>query len=70
MSKIKISSKMDRKVWAELKKIADESQRTISGVLTEAASDYVRRRRVRPEVLRHLEDSIAENRELAWLLSK
>jgi len=30
----------------------------------------VRRRRVRPDVLRHLEDSIADNEELGRLLAE
>jgi hypothetical protein len=39
-------------------------------MLTEAIRDYVRRRRLRPEVLQHLEDSIADNRELGRRLAE
>ncbi len=70
MATIKISSKVEEAVWSELKKLADESHQNISGVLTEAISDYVRRHRVRPEVLDHLKDSIAENEELGRLLAR
>ena len=42
----------------------------MSGLLTEAVEEYVARRRVRPSVLRHLDDSIAENEELGKLLAK
>ncbi len=64
MAAIKVSSKVDKAAWEELKALADESHQSISGLLTEAIRDYVRRRRVRPVVQQHLEDSIAENREL------
>jgi predicted transcriptional regulator len=66
---IKISSKVDPSVWSDLRELAAESHQSISGLLTEAIRDYVRRRRVRPDVLRHLEASIAENEELGRLLA-
>ncbi|MCJ7756223.1 MAG: hypothetical protein MUP13_16805 [Thermoanaerobaculales bacterium] len=70
MSAIKISSKVEESVWSELRAIAEESHQSIGGLLTEAIRDYVRRRRVRPEVLKHLETSIAENEELGRLLAQ
>lgn len=70
MAAIKISSKVDEKVWAELRALAAESHQSLSGVLTEAISEYVERRRVRPVVLGHLEDSIEENRRLGELLAR
>lgn len=70
MAAIKISSKVDEKVWAELRAIADESHQSLSGLLTEAISDYVRRRRLRPAALEHLDDSIDENRRLGKLLAR
>jgi len=70
MSAIKISSKVDENAWRDLKELADETHQSISGVLTDAIRDYVQRHRVRPEVLRHLEDSITENEELGHLLAK
>lgn len=70
MSSIKISSKVDAEVWAELRKLAKESHQSISGVLTEAIREYVGRRRVRPEVMRHLEQSVAQNEELGRLLAE
>lgn len=70
MATIKVSSKVEREVWEELQSLARESHQSISGLLTEAIRDYVRRRRVRPEVLDHLEDSIAENEELGRLLAQ
>ena len=70
MSSIKISSKVDEKVWLELKELAQESHQSISGLLSDAISDYLKRRRIRPAVLEHLQDSINENEELGRLLAK
>ena len=70
MSAIKISSKVEEKAWNELKAFAKESHQSISGLLTEAITDYLRRRRVRPVVLEHLEKSMDENEELGHLLAR
>jgi hypothetical protein len=70
MAAIKISSKVEESVWTELRALADESHQNVSGLLTDAIREYVRRRRVRPEVLQHLEDSIARNEDLGKLLAR
>ena len=70
LAAIKISSKVEEAVWNELKALAAESHQNVSGLLTEAIADYVRRRRVRPEVMSHLEDSIEDNEKLGHLLAK
>ncbi len=70
MASIKISSKVDERAWGELKALATESHQSISGLLSDAIRDFVRRRRVRPDVLRHLEDSLDENTELGRLLAE
>jgi predicted transcriptional regulator len=70
MSTVKISSKVEEAAWEELRQLARESHRNISGVLTEAISEYLQRRRVRPVVLDHLKDSISENEELGKLLAQ
>lgn len=70
MSTIKISSKVEAEVWDDLKELAHESHRNVSGLLTEAIADYVRRHRIRPEVLDHLDASIEENEELGRLLAE
>ncbi len=67
---IKVSSKVDEQAWRDLKALAAESHQSISGLLTEAIRDYVRRRRVRPKVLEHLEASIEANEELGRLLAQ
>ncbi len=70
MATIKISSKVEAQVWQDLKVLAKESHQNVSGLLTEAISDYVHRRRVRPVVLDHLADSMHDNDELGHLLAR
>jgi len=70
MTTIKISSKVEAKAWEDLKILAKESHQNISELLTEAISDYVHQRRVRPAVLDHLADSMDDNDELGHLLAK
>jgi predicted transcriptional regulator len=70
MATIKISSRVEERVWKDLKALAGESRQTLSSVLTEAITEYVRRHRVRSEVLGHLEDSIRDNEELGRLLAR
>jgi len=70
MAKIKISSKVEQREWEALQAIAYESKQSIAGLLSEAVADYVRKRRLRPEVLSQLEDSISENEELGFRLAK
>ena len=70
MDSIKISSKVDEDIWNELKALAAETHQNVSGLLTEAIREYVTRKRVRPIVLNHLEQSIDENEELGKLLAR
>ena len=41
MATIKISSKVEAQVWEELRQLAKESHQNVSGLLTEAISDYL-----------------------------
>jgi predicted transcriptional regulator len=70
MATVKISSKVEERVWLDLKAMARESHQSISGVLGEAIEEYLRKRRIRPSVLKHLDDSVADNRELGHLLAR
>ena len=70
MDSIKISSKVDEDTWNELKALAAETHQNVSGLLTEAIRDYVQKKRVRPEVLNQLDQSITENEKLGELLAK
>ena len=67
---IKISSKVEEAEWQALQAVAKESHQSISGLLTEAIADYVRKRRLRPIVLSHLEASISDNHELGRRLAE
>ena len=67
---IKVSSKVEESVWNEFREFAAESHQNISGLLTEALRDYLQKRRVRPVVLTHLEQSMTDNEELGRLLAK
>ncbi|MBL8200609.1 MAG: hypothetical protein JNK40_06520 [Chromatiales bacterium] len=69
MAAIKISSKIDAEVWNELRELANETHQSVSGLLTEAVREYLQRRKVRPVVIAHLEQSIDENRRLGELLA-
>jgi predicted transcriptional regulator len=70
MKSVKISSKVDEVAWKELRELARESHQNISGLLSDAIREYVVRRRVRPIVLKHLENSIADNERLGRLLAE
>ena len=70
MASIKISSKVDERIWRDFRALAEESHQSISGILTEALREYLQRRRIRPDVLRHMEDSLRENEELGRLLAQ
>ena len=70
MTTIKISSKVEEQVWEDLKALAKESHQNVSGLLNDAISDYLQRKRVRPVVLSHLSDSMQENDKLGHLLAK
>ena len=67
---IKISSRVEEQAWEELRLLAQESNQNLSDLLTEAISDYLQRRRVRPDVLEHLSDSMTENDDLGKLLAR
>lgn len=70
MRAVKISSKVDEKVWDDLRALAEESHQTVAGLLTEAIAEYLQRRRVRPVVLEHLDESIERNEKLGELLAR
>ena len=70
MAAIKISSKVEESDWNDLRELARESHQNISGLLGQAIREFVRRRRIRPVVMEHLEDSISENEELGRLLAE
>jgi predicted transcriptional regulator len=70
MATLKVSSKVDAQVWGDLQALAAEAHQSISGLLTEAIREYLARRRIRPDVLLHLEASIQGNEEMGRLLAE
>lgn len=66
----KISTIVDDTVWKAFKELAEETHQNIGGLLSEALREFIRKRRLRPDVLRHMEDSIADNEDLGRLLAK
>ena len=70
MPSSQIRTKVAQAQWQALQDLAKESHQSISGLLTEAISDYVRKRRLRPAVMDHLEDAMQENEELGHRLAR
>jgi hypothetical protein len=70
MANMKVSSQVERAVWTELRAMARESHQSVSGLLTEALREFLARRRLRPEVLKHLADSLEANDRLVRLLAR
>ena len=54
MQNIKISSKVDEAIWNELKALAQEQHQNVSGLLTEAIREYVKRKTSSPSSFRSL----------------
>jgi hypothetical protein len=67
---VKFSSKIDKRVLSELREYSKQSGRNISGVLTEAVSEYLERVRVRPAFKEAASAVIDENAELLRRLAK
>ena len=67
---IKISSKVEEAQWEDLQALAREGHQSISGLLTEAIADYLRKRRLRPVVLAHAGTSLDENARLGQRLAE
>ncbi len=66
----KISTIVDEKVWEEFKKLAQEGHQNIGGLLSEALSDFLRKKQLRPDVVEIMEKSMSENVKLGKLLAK
>lgn len=67
---LKISTIVDDKAWKDLKHLSKETHQSLTGMLTEAIEEYVRRRKVRPIFLKHMNDSLSEHKKLGELLAK
>lgn len=67
---LKVSTVVNKSLWSELRKTAQASHQSLSGLLNEAIREFLQRRRVRPVFTQHMEASLAENAELGRLLAK
>ena len=67
---VKFSSKMDAEALDDLRAYAREEGRTVAGVLSEAVSDYLAKKRVRPAFREAAEAVMAEHDELLHRLAK
>jgi len=67
---VKFSSKMQREALEALRAHAQEQGRTLAGVLTEAAQDYLAKKRVRPAFRDAAAAILADHHELLARLAK
>lgn len=70
MTAKKFATQIDEQVLKDLKKYVQESDRSISGVITEAVADFLQKVRVRPMFRSAMEEVINENEELLTRLAK
>ncbi len=66
----KFSSQMNKDVLAELREYSKESNRQISGILTDAVSSYLESVRLRPAFRKAANEVVEENRELLQRLAR
>lgn len=67
---LKISTVVDEAVWRDFKVLSGETKINLATMLEEALKEYIHKKRLRPEFLSHLEDSVKENDALGRLLAK
>jgi len=70
MTAKKFATQIDEQVLKDLKKYVQESDRSISGVVTEAVADFLQKVRVRPMFRSAMEEVLNENEELLRRLAK
>lgn len=70
MSQTKFSTLVDEKILSQLKQYSEESGKSISWVVNEAVSEYLKRTRVRPIVLESMERVLNKHADLFRRLSK
>lgn len=67
---VKISTIVDKKIWKEFKALSEETHQSLSGMLSEALEEFIRRKRVRPDFLKQMAQSLDEHEALGKLLAK
>jgi len=70
MKLTKFATQVDVSVLKELRSYAKAEDKSISKVVTEALSDYLKKIKVRPAFRNAMEEVLAENEELLKRLAK
>jgi hypothetical protein len=68
--KAKFATQIDEKVLKDLKSYIDETDRTISSVVTEAVAEYLQRSRLRPAFRSAMDEVLNDHQELLKRLAK
>ena len=66
----KFATQMDEKVLKDLKSYANETDRSISNVVTEAVAEYLQRVKVRPAFRSAMDEVLDDHSELLKRLAK
>lgn len=70
MKAIKFATQIDERVAEDLRQFAQQSDRSISRIVTEAIAEYLQKYRVRPAFRRAMGQVLEENKELLERLAK
>jgi predicted transcriptional regulator len=66
----KFATQLDEQVLKKLKRYAEASDRSISGIVSEAVAQYLDRAEVRPAFCSAMDEVLSENAELLKRLAK
>jgi predicted transcriptional regulator len=70
MKPIKFASQVDAKVLRDLRAYAEQNDRSISSVVTEALAEYLAKAQIRPAFQTSMEEVLVEHSELLSRLAK
>ena len=66
----KFATQIDEKVLKDLKSYANETDRSISSVVTEAVAEYLQRSKLRPAFRKAMDEVLDDHKELLKRLAK
>lgn len=70
MKAIKFATQIDEKVLKDLKSYVNETDRSISSVVTDAVAEYLQRSKVRPAFRNAMDEVLEDHKELLQRLAK
>lgn len=70
MKAIKFATQIDEKVLKDLKSYVNETDRSISNVVSEAVAEYLQRSKLRPAFRSAMDEILDEHEELLTRLAK